>query len=55
MIQEHVQVTTAPPRQPVKGSAGLRAQLAGQATTVSNAALATGGIGRGKLITRDTK
>lgn len=55
MIQERVQVVDDTPMQPTKGSAGLKTQLAGQATTVSNVAAATGGIGRGKMVERDTK
>lgn len=38
-----------------RGTAGLKTQLAGQATTVSNVSAATGGIGRGKFVMRDTK
>lgn len=53
MIKENVQVIDATPMQPTKGSAGLKTQLAGQATTVSNVSAATGGIGRGKLIETD--
>ena len=52
---ETVQVVDPTPMQPTKGSAGLRTQLPGMATTVSNMASATGGIGRGHLIERDTK
>jgi hypothetical protein len=55
MIEERVQVVDTKPMQPSKGSAGLRTQLAGQAVTVSNMAAASGGIGRGKLVERDTK
>lgn len=55
MIKETVKVADANPMQPATGSAGLRTQLAGQATTISNVAAATGGIGRGKMIERDTK
>lgn len=55
MIQERVQVVDTAPIQPAKGSAGLRTQLSGQATTVSNVASATGGIGRGKMMERGTK
>lgn len=55
MIKENVQVVDATPIQPTKGSAGLKTQLAGQATTVSNVSAATGGIGRGKFVKRDTK
>ena len=54
MIKENVQVVDATPIQPTKGSAGLKTQLAGQATTVSNVS-AAGGIGRGKFVERDTK
>ena len=50
MIKENVQVVDATPIQPTKGSAGLKTQLAGQATTVSNVSAATGGIGRGKFV-----
>ncbi len=55
MIKETVQVVDAQPLRPVAGSAGLRSQLAGQSTTVSNVAMATGGIGRGAMIERDSK
>lgn len=55
MIEETVHVVDATPIRPTKGSAGLRSQLAGQATTLSNVAMATGGIGRGKMIERDSK
>jgi len=55
MIKENVQVVDAAPIKPTKGSAGLKTQLAGQATTVSNVSAATGGVGRGKFIERDTK
>ena len=53
MIKENVQVVDATPIQPTKGSAGLKTQLAGYATTVSNLALATGGIGRGRFVERE--
>lgn len=55
MIQETVKVVDISAVKPTRGSAGLRTQVAGQATTVSNVAAATGGIGRGKLIERDNK
>ena len=55
MIQERVQVVDATPMKPTKGSAGLKTQLAGQATTVSSVASATGGIGRGNILERDSK
>ena len=55
MIKETVQVVAPTPLQPSKGSAGLRTQLAGQATTVSNVSGASGGIGRGKMAERDAK
>lgn len=55
MIKDTVKIADAIPAQPTKGSAGLRTQLAGQATTVSNVAAATGGIGRGRMVERDTK
>lgn len=38
-----------------RGTAGLKTQLAGYATTVSNVAAASGGIGRGRLVECDTK
>ena len=53
MIKETVQVVAPTPLQPAKGSACLRTQLAGQATTVSNVSGASGGIGRGKLVSTD--
>ncbi len=40
---------------PVKGSAGLPAQLPGMATTVSNTANASGGIAGGNLIKTSVK
>ncbi len=52
---EHVQVVDTSAIEPTKGSAGLRTQLAGHATTVSNLSFASGGIGRGTMIERDTK
>lgn len=55
MIKENVQVIGAPQAKPATGSAGLRTQLAGKATTVSGVSAATGGIGCGKLVERDTK
>ncbi len=55
MITEHIQVVDTTNKCATKGSAGLNTQLAGQATTVSNVATSTGGIGRGKLIDRDVK
>lgn len=55
MIKETVHVVDAEPLQPGIGSAGLRGQLPGRATTVSNVARATGGIGRGQMIERDIK
>jgi len=55
MIKENVQVVDATPIQPTKGSAGLRTQLPGLATTVSNVSSSTGGIGRGRYIESDTK
>ena len=38
---------------PTPGSAGVQSQVAGAATTVSNVAGATGGIGAGNLVERD--
>lgn len=55
MIKENVQVVDATPMQPTKGSAGLKTQLVGQATTVSNVSAATGGIGCGRFVECDTK
>ena len=55
MIKETVQVVDLFPMQPTKGSAGLKTQLAGQPTTISNVSASTGGVGRGKLVSRDTK
>ena len=55
MIKENVQVVDATPIHPTKGNAGLQTQLSGYATTVSNVAAATGGIGRGRLVECDTK
>ncbi len=52
-MKESVQIVDAAPMQATKGSAGLKTQLSGQATTVSNVSAATGGIGRGKLIETD--
>lgn len=40
---------------PVKGSSGLRTQLPGMATTVSNIANASGGIAGGNLIKTSVK
>lgn len=55
MIKETVQVVDLFPMQPTKGHTGLMTQLAGLSTTVSNVSAATGGVGRGKLVSRDTK
>ena len=52
---EHVKVVDSGNAAATPGTAGLRTQLAGQATTVSNVAAASGGIGRGRLIERDRK
>lgn len=41
------------PLRPAKGSAGLRTQLPGQATTVGNLASATGGIKPGNIVSTD--
>lgn len=38
---------------PVAGSVGLATQLPGCATTIGNVASATGGIGKGNLISTD--
>lgn len=54
MIEETVKVIDPKPICPTSGSAGLRTQLPGMATTVSNLA-AAGGIGKGTFIERDTK
>lgn len=55
MMNEAVHVVDSVGTQPLKGSAGQRSQLPGKATTVSNIAMATGGIGRGKMIEIDRK
>ena len=54
-MKENVQVVESAPIVATRGTAGLNTQLAGQATTVSNVSAATGGIGRGKFVERDTK
>lgn len=54
MMEETVKVIDPKPIRPICGSAGLRTQLPGMATTVSNFA-AAGGIGNGAFIERDTK
>lgn len=41
------------PLEPTKGSAGLKTQLPGCATTIGNVASATGGIGTGRAISTD--
>lgn len=55
MINETVHVVETSSIQATKGHTGLMTQLAGLSTTVSNVSAATGGIGRGKMIERDTK
>ncbi len=55
MTGENVHVVDMTPIKASLGTAGLRTQLAGRATTVSNVSAATGGIGRGKLMERDNK
>lgn len=54
-MSREVQVVEETPKSPTKGSAGLRSQFPGMATTVGNVASATGGIGRGKFIETDKK
>ena len=54
-MKENVQVVESATIVATRGTAGLKTQLAGQATTVSNVSAATGGIGRGKFVERDTK
>lgn len=51
-MAENVQVTT-PNVTPQPGSVGLKTQVSGQATTVSAAADATGGVGAGNFIEQD--
>lgn len=51
-MAEVVNTQTAAPT-PSAGSAGLKTQLGGQATTVDGLATATGGIGAGNLIEVD--
>lgn len=51
-MAETVNVGGANPT-PTPGSAGVESQVAGAATTVSNVAGATGGIGAGNLVERD--
>ena len=55
MIKECVHVVDSLPKQPTAGSAGLNTQVSGCAATVSSLARATGGIGRGRFVERDTK
>lgn len=50
---ETIQMKEQPAITPSKGSVGLETQVAGQATTVSNAANATGGVGAGNFIEQD--
>lgn len=52
-ITENVQMKSDAAITPSKGSAGLETQVSGQATTVSNAANATGGVGAGNFIEQD--
>ncbi len=40
---------------PTKGSAGIRSHVAGATASISNFAVATGGIGTGNLIENDNK
>lgn len=50
---ETIQMKEQPAITPSNGSVGLETQVAGQATTVSNAANATGGVGAGNFIEQD--
>lgn len=52
-ITENVQMKSDAAITPSKGSAGLSTQVSGQATTVSNAANATGGVGAGNFVEQD--
>lgn len=56
MIREGVQIVDAAmQRRTQPGSAGLWTQVPGSPSTVSALAVATGGIGRGRLVERSTK
>jgi len=52
MTGEHIKFSEKPLR-PTKGSAGLKTQLPGSATTVGNLSAATGGIAPGNMVTTD--
>jgi hypothetical protein len=49
---ENIQFVEKPLR-PTKGSAGLKSQLPGCATTVGNLSAATGGIAPGNMVKTD--
>jgi hypothetical protein len=53
MAEENIQVGTGAAVPTSPGTAGVQSQAPGQATTVSNAAGATGGVGPGKFIETD--
>ena len=55
MIKESVMVVDGCDSVATYGTVGLRSQLAGKATTISNMSAATGGIGGGRLIGRAVK
>lgn len=52
-MAENVSMNDSPTITPSKGSVGLSTQIPGQATTVSAAANATGGVGAGNFIEQD--
>lgn len=52
MTGEHIKFAEKPAR-PTQGSAGLKTQMPGCATTIGNLASATGGIKPGNIITTD--
>lgn len=52
---EHISIVDTQITKPSRGTAGLPSQCSGQALTVSALSSATGGIGRGYFVERDTK
>lgn len=55
MKGERVEVVADASVRAAVGRSGLRCHVPGGATTVSNAAACSGGIGRGNLVGRDRK
>ena len=54
-MEQTVKVVSMKPIEPSKGSAGLSSQVYGETVTVSAVSQATGGIGKGNVITTSNK